>query len=403
MRTHILVSFWHICMYAFLILSVYKVDGQNKPVHIYSIIDKNLPYDFYTHQAQLWWAEVQKDQRNDEAWYNYYKACRYSKFTFNECQTPECTKLNTWNEGNELLKNEEDIIELINKHVPNTFIFYYVQQRGLPHSNERIKAIEKAYALKPEATELFSDFTVYYEVEGDVAKRKVYNTRWYNSQEFSPGLLHYSYNVLMSLSRGGVLLTFGDNDSFPIWILQDVLGIRTDVTVFNVPLLSIPTYRERLFNKHQIAPLNKEFPDGATEHNQKVIIDHILDNKPEALPLYVGIPSWKQLAEQDEHLYLTGLVLEYSSENLDDIARLRYNFEQAYALDYLETYFTPDIRRSVVDQININYLPGMIKLFEHYKLAGEKSKAQEMSRLGMLVATRAGKYWKEKAIEAFKE
>lgn len=56
-------------------------------------------------------------------------------------------------------------------------------------------------------------------------------------------------NYLSSVEENGVLLTYGDNDSFPLWYIQDVEGYRTDVRVANLSYLQSGFYIETMSRK----------------------------------------------------------------------------------------------------------------------------------------------------------
>ncbi|MEO6210973.1 MAG: DUF2723 domain-containing protein [Gemmatimonadaceae bacterium] len=65
--------------------------------------------------------------------------------------------------------------------------------------------------------------------------------------------------LLASVPRDAVLVTGGDNDSFPAWYAQAVEGVRPDVTVVVAPLLGARWYRAQLARRDSlVAPADVE-------------------------------------------------------------------------------------------------------------------------------------------------
>ncbi len=82
----------------------------------------------------------------------------------------------------------------------------------------------------------------------------------------------YSYNLLQSCGPNAILFTNGDNDTFPLWYLQDVEGVRRDIKIANLSLLNTSWYIKQLKNDdpYKVGTVRIRMSDGQIEQIQPI-------------------------------------------------------------------------------------------------------------------------------------
>ena len=81
-------------------------------------------------------------------------------------------------------------------------------------------------------------------------------------------------NYLNSCSDGSIVYTNGDNDTFPLWYLQEVEGKKTSVRVCNLSLLNTDWYTGQMKNRvYDSKPLPISFEEH--EYRQNGVLDYL--------------------------------------------------------------------------------------------------------------------------------
>lgn len=350
-----------------------------KPEKQISFAQEWRTHEYYVQQAELWWKEVEKDNKSEDNWYNYFRACRNALGSAN-------WKSESINES-PYLRSGNDIVKLIQQHIPNTFTWYYVSYMTNGVGIANADNLLKAYDMNPYFEGIHSSMISYaVSSHNDSLRRKV-NIDWYKANYLSPQLLTYGYNVLMSLDTNAILLTQNDNDTYPLWMLQDALNIRKDVMVINIDILLMPDYRGVIFGKLDIKPMPLDDVDiNEYQLNWQKVVHHILGNYDNPRPLHLGMTLYNTLYKDfEDKLAVSGLTLKYTKQKTDLFARNKKLYEQVFLLDYLQHNFYTDRNQMNINYQNLSYLNMFKDLYDYYKTKHDEVNTDTLRSLAVTI------------------
>ncbi|MEN9399474.1 MAG: hypothetical protein RL632_575 [Bacteroidota bacterium] len=338
-----------------VLLALGAVAQEKQTVH--SVIVEWREAEWYKTQERLWKAEIDKNNQNGEAWMNYYGAVRALRI-LSEANSAEQKKY--YNQCDKIAK---DVYALM----PNTFEGNYIMYWNGKLGENDEKYLTKAYEFRPEDPRVLLDYLIKSELERDTVTFSKVAKKLYEVNRMPSGALNWAYNVLTEVSENGIVFTAGDNDTYALWIVQEGLNYRKDVTVINSYMIQMDDYRSKLFKEMGIAPLemDKKNPGSTAFFKQ------IFENNAK-IPVHVSTSASGLFTDSTitDHLYLTGLTYIYSLEDVENIAVIKRNFEKRFLLDHLIKNFSYSYG-DLDSRIKHMYLPGLMKLYVHSKTADD--------------------------------
>ncbi|WP_462249875.1 formylglycine-generating enzyme family protein [Ekhidna sp.] len=327
-------------IYLIAILSTSVLFGFDKPEDVPSKITELRTNKWYREILLSWKDYLEVNPEYEEGWVNYYKASKYA------------------GKPDNLL---DEIVNEVKERFPNTFTSHYITFHQHGWDENGIIQLEQALDLDKSGVRALEDRLALSYLKNDQDKSEI------SKKVFDEGLIHsstlnYNYNLLMSVSDNGILITDAIHTTIPIWVLQDVMGVRKDVSVLNLELASDESYVTNVLE----------------EKNLQASVDDLMSVENQAEVFYALTLPRKRLENLENNLYVIGLASTNGDKSFNHFEILRENIEDRFLLDYLTIDFNGEPKYATGNVLSSNYIVPLLLLKEFYDNLNNDQRSEEI-------------------------
>ena len=126
-------------------------------------------------------------------------------------------------------------------------------------------------------------------------------------------------NYLNSCDKNGILFTYGDNDTYQLWYVQEKENFRKDVTVINISMLGLPIYVDMLRKNKAVNFAASSLFYGSAGSDITYFREDTAKNKKDSLSLQDFLKNVYSHKEKEESFNLLGEPQVYSTYSVKKI------------------------------------------------------------------------------------
>jgi hypothetical protein len=192
-----------------------------RPEKIVSL--RQVVYDSATYaKLSSLWEKYYDVYPSEDAYANWMYASRYAK-----------------------LSNYKSMLEKgVEKYPSNPVLLYLVAlaNNAWQLDMKSQQFLERASALDPEYMDPWYGLVITYLAHGNLENADAALRRLLSGKAVEDEVMDFSYNMIASMDSNAILITNGDNDTYPGWILTRIIRYRPDVKIVNRTLLNTDWY-----------------------------------------------------------------------------------------------------------------------------------------------------------------
>lgn len=272
----------------------------------------------------------------------------------------------------EQLKYMENYLNNLREIGPNSYERNIAEFQFSKYSSDKFIYLQKAERHNMDNKEVQKLMVSHYEIIDDQRKKSEYLKKLYDSKYFSDDLSYYAELVLKSVDDNALLITHGIEDTYPIWMKQQINKIGTNIHVLSLDLIHDDNYREKFISLGYVFP-NRSIIDSDYLTEFKSL------NSGKKLNFSMSIPGnyFKNIVDD---LLIEGVTFTNMSSNNVQLNNSFYNY-----LKGNKKFTSPNTAKG--EKLQLNLIPMLFLLHEK----DTKISSNELEQLMFTITKRLGR------------